>query len=221
MEKFLYFFAIHSENSIFGQFCRLYYPQESETRMLLSSSSSSSFVKLFPVYFFTSTPKGVKEIKFSFLSSLLSNFVQFFFKRRKFSRSKLQKGWKNHCVHFYNKWRRRAQWGEKLGGQKKIFAARIKRWPALPYFTVTIFTLPWWPHSNAHFPNIFTNIKWSKTIESIHECFFTRYLANFISLLCWKNGKQLFLRFNFHDNILRSFCEIICMWFIAMPALFL
>lgn len=66
-KSFLYFFAIHLENSIFGQFCFLYYPPFTKKcscrhhhRLLLSF-----FLLLFlPASFLT--PSRVKKIKFFF-----------------------------------------------------------------------------------------------------------------------------------------------------------
>lgn len=117
MEKFLYFIAIHLENSIFGQFCRLYYPQKRVSEwdqnalvIVESSLSTTSFVKLL----FDSTLKGLRRLNFLLLLMLRIQFCPFFFskqfRRHKEKekvkikiRFKLQKGLlsKTHCVlHF-------------------------------------------------------------------------------------------------------------------------
>lgn len=72
--KFLYFFAIHLENSIFGQFCRLYYPLKREVSggehqnalVVIIFFCQASFL-----FFWINHPKGVKKIKFFFLLSFL------------------------------------------------------------------------------------------------------------------------------------------------------
>lgn len=73
MEKFLYFIAIHLENSIFGQFRRLYYilntPHgEDQNALVVVVVVDDVFCQASLFSFFESTPKGVKEIKFSSLS---------------------------------------------------------------------------------------------------------------------------------------------------------
>lgn len=70
--------------------------------------------------FFASNPKGVKEIKFSFLFLLCTTTLSSFFKNKNFSIQIAKGDEKSHCVHFTM----RIQW-------KKIFVVRIKRWPAL------------------------------------------------------------------------------------------
>lgn len=72
--KFLYFVAIHLENSIFGQFCRLYYPLKSEWER-----NQNALVVIIVVVFFcqasfysfeSTTLKGLRRL--NFLPALIS-----------------------------------------------------------------------------------------------------------------------------------------------------
>jgi hypothetical protein len=87
---------------------------------------------------------------------------------------------------FYNKWR--VQWEKE---HKKDFCGENKK---VASFTVTILLFHG-PMTSPEctFSKYFSTNKNGQTIETVHDYAFTRYLANFISLLRRKMANNYFL----------------------------